>query len=134
MAWTTFGTHTAGTPISITDGDKISNNVKQLATDIYISPNSGDDGLADLTYPLQRLAPVLSGAVSGTGTTGSTVTLPTGYIPALATDYQVITSWQENPGSNGAIWVEKTTANFVIKHFGTETGKSIGYTVVRNTI
>jgi len=133
MAWETFGTHTSGTALTVADGDKISNNVKQLATDIYITPTNGDDGAADLAYPLEKLAPVYSGIADGNGSTGTTITLPVSYTPSAITEYLVLVSWQEDPGSNGALWVEKTTTNFVIKHSGSETGKKIGYSIVRAT-
>lgn len=134
MTWTTFGAHTSGTALSVLDGDKISNNVKQLATDIYIAPSSDDDGLANMAYPLEQLAPVFSGIATGNGATGVVVTLPATYAPSAATDYIVLLSWQVDPGSNGMPWVEKTTTNFTIKHSGSETGKAIGYTIVRVTL
>lgn len=128
MAWNTFGTHTAGTALTPAEGDKISNNVKQLANDIYITPASGDDGVADLSYPLEKLAPIKSALTTGNGTTGQVITLPS---QIAATSYCVFSTWQADPGSNGAIWVEKTSANFTLKHYGTELGKSIAYQIVR---
>lgn len=134
MSWTTFGTHTAGDPLLPSDGDKISKNVEQLAKDIYISPVSGDDGIADLAYPLEKVTPIFTSHVSGNGSTGVVVTLPATYTPASVDDYEVFLSWQEDPGSNGLIWAEKTTSNFTIKHSGSETGKKIGYLIIRKTV
>ncbi|MBF0546233.1 MAG: hypothetical protein HQM08_17450 [Candidatus Riflebacteria bacterium] len=133
MTWTTFGPHIPGTVLKPEDGDKISNNVKQLAMDIYANPTSNDNGLATLPYPLE-LGVAYSGSILGNGSTGITVTMPTTLVPATADDYEVFPAWQENPGSNGQIWVEKTVQNFVIKHSGSELGKKIGFQIVRKTI
>lgn len=133
MVWTWTNTNALDDILTPAWGDEVKNGIKQLANDVYITPANGGDGAADLAYPLQLTAPIYTGSVSGNSTTGVTVTLPASYSPAAATDYHVHCTWQGNPGGNGAIWVEKTTTNFVIKHGGALTGVVIAYTIVRKT-
>lgn len=133
MAFTWVSTNALGEIVSVAWGNERSNGVKQLANDLYITPANGGDGVADLTYPLQQIAPIFTSMALGNSTTGTTVNLPAGYTPSSADDYEVICSWQEDPGGNGHPYVVKTTTNFVIKHYGSVTGKKIGYSIIRKT-
>ena len=132
MAWTYTTTPVLDEVITVAWGIEIQNAVKQLAADLYITPANGADGLADLAYPLQNVAPVFSSHVTSNGTTGVTVTIPVSYAPAAATDYEVQVTYQADPGANGQLWVEKTTSNFVIKHYG-DKAVVVAYTIVRKT-
>lgn len=134
MAWSWSVGNLINTVIAVAWGDERSNAVKQLANDIYITPVNDGDGAANLSNPLEKLAPVYTGEVTGNSTTGVTVSFPLGgYTPAAATDYEVQTSWQEDPGGNGVPFVVKSTGSFSVRHYGTQTGKKIAYSVFRKT-
>lgn len=134
MAWSWSVGNLINTVIAVAWGDERSNAVKQLANDIYITPANDGDGAGNLSNPLEKLAPVYTGEVTGNSTTGATVSFPLGgYTPAAATDYEVQLTWQEDPGGNGIPYVAKSTGSFSIKHSGSVTGKKIGYTVYRKT-
>lgn len=109
-------------------GQERSRAIEQISKDIYESPQNDNDGLANLSYPLERLRPIVSGIVE---TTEPGVSVSLGVTIAEA-DYIVDLSWQEDPGSTSGIpFAEKTTTGFVIKVSGSGVGKKIGYTAKR---
>ena len=134
MAWSWIRENLINTVIAVAWGDERSNSIKQLASDIYITPTNDGDGAANLSNPLEKLAPVYTGEVTGNSTTGVTVSFPLGgYTPVAATDYVVHPSWNDDPGGNGVPYAIRSTGGFSIKHAGSVTGKKIGYTVFRKT-
>jgi hypothetical protein len=132
--WTWTNANPLDDTISPAWGDEVKNAIKQLAADIYTTPTNAGDGSAQRTAPIENSLPVATGHANGNGTTGTTVTLPVGFSPASVDVYEVIgLSWQGDPGGNGNIWVEKTTSNFVIKHYGAKLGVRISYQIVRTS-
>ena len=130
-AWTWDYGNTLNEIISPAWADEVKNSIKQLATDIYSDPTRTASGVASLTTPLQELVPIAVGVATGAGTTGDEITLPAAYVPAAITDYDVQPYWISDPEGNGNLWTTKGIATFTVFHYGTNTGKTIGYVILR---
>lgn len=129
MSWTWANTNEAGETVTPAWGTERSNAVKQLAADIYENPANDGDGSANLTYPLERLCPIIDGIAT---TTAGGVAVALGVTLGSVDDYRVELTYQEDPGNeSGDLFVVKTTSGFTIKTSGNNAGIKVGYVAKR---